>query len=37
LKEPQTTAMWVMELEPGYLAARHPEAPVRGPLSREQE
>jgi hypothetical protein len=37
LKEPQTTAMWVMELDPGYLAARHPEAPVRDPLSRQQE
>jgi hypothetical protein len=37
LKEPQTTAMWVMELDPAYLAARHPEAPVRDPLSRQQE
>jgi hypothetical protein len=37
LKEPQTTAMWVMELDPGYLAARHPEAPVQDPLSRQQE
>src|SRR3984957_8535657 len=37
MKEPQTTAMWVMELDPGYLAARHPEAPVRAPLSRQQE
>jgi Family of unknown function (DUF5829) len=37
LKELQTTAMWVMELDPGYLAARHPEAPVRDPLSRQQE
>jgi hypothetical protein len=35
LKEPQTTAMWVMELDPGYLAARHPEAPVGNPLSRQ--
>ena len=34
LKEPRATAMWVMELDPGYLAARHPEAPVRDPLSR---
>jgi hypothetical protein len=37
LKEPQTTAVWVMELDPGYLAARHPEAAVRDPLSRQQE
>jgi Family of unknown function (DUF5829) len=37
LKEAQTTAIWVMELDPGYLAARHPEAPVRDPLSRQQE
>jgi hypothetical protein len=37
LKEPQTTAVWVMELDPGYLAARHPEAPIRDPLSRQQE
>jgi hypothetical protein len=37
LKEPQTTAMWVMELDPGYLAARHPEAPVSDPLSRQRE
>jgi hypothetical protein len=29
--------MWVMELDAGYLAARHPEAPVRDPLSRQQE
>jgi len=36
-KEPQTTAVWVMELDPGYLAARHPETPVRDPLSRQQE
>jgi Family of unknown function (DUF5829) len=35
LKEPRNTAMWVMELDPGYLAARHPEAPVGNPLSRE--
>jgi hypothetical protein len=35
LKEPRTTAMWVMELDPGYLAARHPEAPVENPLSRQ--
>jgi Family of unknown function (DUF5829) len=37
MKDPQTTAMWVMELDPGYLAARHPEASVREPLSRQQE
>ena len=37
LKAPQKTAMWVMEFDRGYLAARHPEAPVRDPLSREQE
>ena len=37
LKEPQTTAIWVMELDPGYLAARHPELPVREPLARQQE
>jgi hypothetical protein len=37
LKDPRTTAIWVMELDPGYLAARHPEAPVRDPLSRQQE
>jgi hypothetical protein len=37
LKEPQTTAMWVMELDPGYLAARHPGVPVRDPFSRQQE
>jgi len=37
LKEPQTTAMWVMELDPGYLAARHPESLIREPLSRQQE
>lgn len=34
LKEPRTTAMWVMELDPGYLAAMHPEAPIGNPLSR---
>jgi hypothetical protein len=34
---PKTLAMWVMELDPGYLAARHPEAPVKEPLSRQQE
>jgi Family of unknown function (DUF5829) len=37
MKERQTTAVWVMELDPGYLAARHPEAPVKDPLSRQQE
>lgn len=37
LKEPQTTVIWVMELDPGYLAARHPEATVRDPLTRQQE
>jgi hypothetical protein len=37
LREPQKAAMWVMELDPGYLAARHPEAPVKDPLSRQQE
>lgn len=37
LKEPQTTAVWVMELDPGYLAARHPESRVTDPLSRRQE
>jgi hypothetical protein len=37
LKESETTAMWVMELDPGYLAARHPEATVTDPLSRQQE
>jgi Family of unknown function (DUF5829) len=26
-----------MELDPGYLAARHPEALVKDPLSRKQE
>jgi hypothetical protein len=37
LNEPQSTALWVFELDPGYLAARHPGAPVRAPLSREQD
>jgi hypothetical protein len=37
LKEPQTTAMWVMELDPGYLAAMHHEVAVKDPLSRRQE
>jgi len=37
MKEPRTTAIWVMELDPGYLAARHPEALVKDPLSRKQE
>jgi hypothetical protein len=37
LKELQKTAMWVMELDPGYLAAIHPEAPVTDPLSRQRE
>jgi hypothetical protein len=37
MKAPRTIAMWVMELDPGYLAARHPEAPVRDPLSRQRE
>jgi hypothetical protein len=37
MKAAETTAMWVMELEPGYLAARHPEAPVGDPLSRQRE
>ena len=36
LKEPRSTAMWVMEVDPGYLAARHPESQINGPLSREQ-
>ena len=35
LKESRTTAMWVMELDPRYFAAIHPEAPVRNPLSRD--
>jgi Family of unknown function (DUF5829) len=37
LKDPRSTAMWVMELEPGYLAARHPESAVKYPLRRQQE
>ncbi|MBS0378997.1 MAG: hypothetical protein JSS29_10970 [Proteobacteria bacterium] len=37
LKESASTAVWVMELDPGYLAARHPEAAVKDPLSRQQE
>lgn len=37
LKEKRTTAMWVMELDPGYLAATHPEASIKDPLSRQQE
>jgi hypothetical protein len=37
LKEPQTTSMWVMELDPGYLAAMRHEPDIRNPLSRQQE
>jgi hypothetical protein len=29
-------ATWVMEVDPGYLAAKHPESRVRDPLSRQQ-
>jgi hypothetical protein len=36
LKEPQSTAIWVMEVDPGYLVARHPESRVTDPLSRQQ-
>ena len=35
LKEPRTTAMWVMEMDPGYFSASHPGAPVGNPLSRQ--
>jgi hypothetical protein len=37
LKELQKTAVWVMELDPGYLPAIHPEAPVPHALSRRQD
>jgi Family of unknown function (DUF5829) len=37
MNAPRTTAMWVMELDPGYLAARHPGTMVKDPLSRQQE
>ncbi len=36
LKEPQTVATWVMEVDPGYLAAKHPESRIGDPLSRQQ-
>jgi hypothetical protein len=34
---PRKTAVWVMELDPGYLAARHPGTLIKDPLSRQQE
>lgn len=32
----EAMATWVMEVDPGYLAAIHPESRVRDPLSRQQ-
>jgi hypothetical protein len=33
---PEAMAMWIMEVDSGYLAAKHPESRVRDPLSRQQ-
>lgn len=32
----EAMATWVMELDPGYLAARHPESRVTNPLDRQE-
>jgi hypothetical protein len=33
---PEAMSTWFMEIDPGYLAAKHPGEPIEHPLSREQ-